>query len=1370
MACFLQYRRLSTAFFFLWGMAASMAQQSNPRVERLGAEQGIPMGQMNAVVQDSKGFIWVGGLPGLIRYDGYEVIHYVNDAKDNRSIGDNKVHSIAEALGGGGLWIGTQNGLNYFDRKTETFTRFLEENSEAGVVKKTIWSICEIEPGILWMIVNSEIEVFDSHNRVTKKLAVPDGSGWMQCMHKGQAGGSWIGTSTGLFKATSAGKNVQRITLAGIDSALLANLSIHSITENPAGTLWLGSNIGVIRYDTRKGNAVHIPPGEYNFGTESSFVVARNGMLWWGTKNGLFRFDPGKANWQLFQYSPNDPYSLSSNSIKSIHEDFSGNIWVSTLAGLNVLRPSTGVFNRLPTNYQYEMSKVQELRSFFEIAPGKVLLWEKTGLTVLDWKEGTRTPFPYKPVQNIDAWNTGVHCFFKDNKARIWMGTLGGVFVFDPSTKKFQHYLMDSDGIPGRNSDWIRDICQDRSGDIWIVTWSEGVKILDERSGSLVHLLKSNEEQLKSQSQARRVFQDRKGTMWVGTRGGLHRYDRDKKQFTRFYHDPNDPNSMGENTAFDIYEDEKGFLWVGTFGGGLNRFDPVTETFKRYTVKDGLPDNTVFSILPDSRGQLWLSTYAGLAAFDPEKETFTTLDYRDGLLNKQYDAYSYYKSPYSGEHIYEGKQGLDIFHPDSIRQDLTLPVIRFTDFQLFNRSVPIRKDGERNSRNEYFLDRAISETEKLVLPYRMKVMTFQFAALHFANPAKNQYAYQLEGFDKEWQYIGNRRTVTFTNLRPGKYTLRVKASNADGIWNEEGASMEIIISPPWWLTWWAFALYVLTVAGILYAFFQYRRRRWQMQAELAAQQREAERLKELDSFKNQLYANFTHEFRTPLTVILGLADEIPGHHQKQQTGLLHKAVEMVRRNSFRLLQIVNQILDLSKLEAGMLSVNMIQADTVALLQYLSNSYQSLADAKNITLTFEAEPAGVLMDMDEEKLATIYSNLLGNAVKFTGEGGRIFIRVSKQEGAGTPLLVLEVSDTGIGIPANKLPHIFERFYQVDAADNTRHGLRLEGGTGIGLTLTKELAEMLGGNIEVESEEGRGAIFRVQLPISNNAPLKPEGALFSMAHAATAPYNTAGSPAAESPLSPGEGLPTLLIVEDSPDIITYLRTCLEGQYRILTATNGLLGLEKAIEEVPDLIISDVMMPEMDGFELCETLKNDERTSHIPIILLTARVDAESRLKGLGRGADAYLGKPFNLAELRLQLANLNNLQLKLRARYQNLAPPQSTKDPALQMEDQFLIKARRAVHDHLDDSDFSVEGLCRIMMISRTQLHNKLKALTGRSATSFIRMLRLERARELLRSTDMNVSEIAYEAGFNDPNYFSRCYQYEFGKPPSEDRNI
>ncbi|MBX2927672.1 MAG: response regulator [Saprospiraceae bacterium] len=1360
MACYLPYRRLSTAFLFLWGMTASTAQQSNLRVERLGVEQGIPMGQVNVVMQDSKGFIWTGGLSGLTRYDGYEVIHYVNDAKDTGSIGDNKVQSISEALGGAGLWIVTQNGLNYFDRDSETFTRFLqEESSEVSSGRKSILSICEIQPGILWVIADDEIEVFDSHNRLSKKLALADESGWMQCLHKGPTDTIWIGTSRGLLKANSKSKNVEKVTLAGIDPA---DLSIHSITENPAGTLWLGSNNGIIRYDIRKGSAVHFSPGEYNFGTESSIVAARNGLLWWGTQSGLFRFDPGKGDWQRFQQNSNDAYSLSSSSIRSVHEDFSGNIWVSTIAGLNVLRPSTMVFKRFSSNYQYEMSSVMELRSFFEISPGKMLLWEKTGLTVFDWTEGTRTPFPYKPVQNIDAWNTGVYCFFKDNKDRIWMGTLAGVFVFDPVTKKFTHYHNGPDSPLVLSGNIIRDICQDRSGAIWIAIWSAGVNVLDEQAGTVSHFLNSRKEKATLQNNARRVFQDRKGAMWVGTRGGLHKYDRDKKQFTRFRHDPNDPNSMGENTAFDIYEDERGFLWVGTYGGGLNKFDPVAKTFKRYTVKDGLPDNTVFSILPDKRGQLWVSTYAGLAAFDPEKETFKTLDYRDGVLNKQYDAYSYYKSPYSGEHIYEGKQGIDIFHPDSIRPDMTPPVVRFSGFQLFNRSVPIRRDGRRNSRDEYYLDRSISETKKLVIPYRMKVMTFEFAALHFANPAKNQYAYRLEGFDKDWQHIGNRRSVTFTNLRPGQYTLRVKASNADGIWNEEGAAMEIVITPPWWLTWWAFGLYMLTTAALFYAYFQYRRRRWQIQSELAAQQREAQRLQELDKFKTQLYANFTHEFRTPLTVILGLADEIPAQHEKQETGRLHKAVEMVRRNSFRLLQIVNQILDLSKLEAGMLRVNMIQADAVALLRYLSDSYQSLADAKNITLTFEAAPAYLLMDIDEEKLTTIYSNLLSNAVKFTDEGGSISIKVSKQEGVGAPLLVMEVCDTGIGIPEEKLPHVFERFYQVNDSDNSRHGLRLEGGTGIGLTLSKELAELLGGTIEAESEEGRGACFRVQLPVSNKAPLQPEGALFSVA---PVPAGRAVVSAAEPPLSPDD-LPTLLIVEDSPDIITYLRTCLEEQYRILTATNGRRGLETAIEKVPDLIISDVMMPEMDGFQLCETLKNDERTSHIPIALLTARVDAESRLKGLGRGADAYLGKPFNLEELKLQLANLNSLQQKLRARYQNLAPPPPTEDPALQIEDEFVAKARQAVYDHLDDADFSVEHLMHMLGVSRTQLHNKLKALTGRSATGFIRFVRLQHARELLRTTQKTVAEVAYATGFNSPGYFTRRYQEEFGELPGK----
>jgi signal transduction histidine kinase/AraC-like DNA-binding protein/streptogramin lyase/ActR/RegA family two-component response regulator len=1004
---------------------------------------------------------------------------------------------------------------------------------------------------------------------------------------------------------------------------------------------------------------------------------------------------------------------------------------------------------------------VTRLRSFHEWAPGRLLLWEKTGLTIWDWGKDAKTPFPYLPADTA-AWNSGVYSFCEDRQGRLWMGTLAGVFVFDPADRSFRRYHRDSGDRLALSHNVIRDITQDHTGAIWIATWDGGVNLLDEKAGETRHFFNSTAEKAAYQNGARRVFVSRDGTLWAGTRGGLHRYDRAENQFKRYNHDPYDAESIGENTAFDIYEDEEGYLWIGTYGGGLNRFDPQTEKFRRYTIRDGLPDNNVFSIFPDGKGHLWLSTYVGIVKFDPKQEAFHTLDYRDGLLNKQYDAFSHYRSPHSGLLIYEGKQGIDIFHPDRIRTDSTLPVVRFTGFSLFNQPVPIRRGGKQDKAAGFQLEQAISETKALSLSYRAsRVMTFEFAGLHFANPEKNRYAYFLKGFDQQRQYIQGRRSATFTNLPPGRYTLWVYASNANGIWGETGASIALHIRPPWWLAWWAFVLYALAAAGIFYAFFHYQRRRWHLRAELAEQQREAQRLKELDVFKSQLYDNFTHEFRTPLTIILALAEEIPRHHQKEETGLLFRAVEMIRRNGHRLLQIVNQILDLSKLDAGMLPVHLAQGDVIALLRYLAESHESLADSKGISLSFEAGLASLIMDYDEEKLGHIFSNLLSNAVKFTDEGGRVALRVAAEQDAGQPKLLIEVHDTGIGIPPEQLPHIFERFYQVDPGSG-RHGLRREGGTGIGLALAKELTELLGGSIAAESTVGAGSCFRVRLPIANEAPLKQMGERLVPAHTPAVAIRTIAAPL------PAKGLPSLLIVEDSPDIITYLRSCLEDQYDIITAPNGRLGTAKAIEAVPDIIISDVMMPEMDGFELSETLKNDPRTSHIPIILLTARASAADRIAGLKRGADAYLPKPFSKEELMVRLEKLIELRAKLRERYAGLVPAGGGDEPALQMEDQFLAQARQAVLGRLGDASFSVPDFCRSLGVSRTQLHNKLTALTGRSATAFIRLLRLQHARTLLHDTQLNIAEIAYTVGFNDPSYFTQCFHQEFGKSPSEER--
>lgn len=931
------YRRCLIALL-LCGVVAGFAQPARLRVERLGVEQGIPLSHIVEVMQDSRGFVWIGGYAGLFRFDGNKTQHFTSEPGDSLSIGDNRVTTIVESADGRGLWIGTQHNLNYFDRKTETFKRYFEPNSGDPVTgRKYIMGLCELSSGLLVLLQARELGIFDPATGNYQMLEQRKRGALFLRLCKGRDGSIWVGAQNGLFKINFAANTLEPAPLEG----MAARLPVHAIVEGQADTLWLGSLNNIIHYDVRSGRAEpHLMSSDTN-AYFNALLLARDGTLWCGAANGLFRYGPERRNIEHFEHERKETYSLSNNGVNALFEDRSGIIWAGTAAGVNVIKPFTAFFNRIPNDYQFENDVPSRMRAFFEMAPGHLLLWEKEGLMVLDWEKGVQTPFPHKPVQEeqIKAWNTGVYCFFKDKQGRIWMGTHGGVFVFDPATENFSHYKRDApDPRHSLSSNIIRDINQDHTGAIWIATWGGGLNRLDEKTGGILRFLNDPVHEDTYENAGRRIFVDRRGTVWAGTRGGLQRYDPVKKAFKRYYRNPDDPKSIGENTAFDIYEDENGFLWIGTYGGGLNRFDTRKETFKRFTIKDGLPDNNVFSVLPDDKGHLWLSTYGGIVKFHLKTEKILrTLNYRDGLLNQQLDAFGHYKMPSTGELVFEGKQGLDIFHPDDVKPDTIRPIIRITDFQLFNKSVSICLSGKCKKREGYYLEQAISETEKLVLPYSQRgVMTFEFAALHFGNPGKNQYAYWLKGFDTDWQHIGNRNNVTFTKLRPGHYTLRVKASNADGAWNEEGASIEIIITPPWWLTWWAYCLYILAAAGTIYAFFRFQRRRWREQAELAEKEREAERLKELDAFRKQVYDNVTHELRTPLTVIIGLAEKLLAEGDGHGRDAAHCVsttptdMELIRRNGYRLLQIVNQILDLSKLEAGMLPVNMVQDDSARL--------------------------------------------------------------------------------------------------------------------------------------------------------------------------------------------------------------------------------------------------------------------------------------------------------------------------------------------------------------------------------------------------------------------------------------------------------
>ncbi|MBK7406885.1 MAG: response regulator [Saprospirales bacterium] len=716
----------------------------------------------------------------------------------------------------------------------------------------------------------------------------------------------------------------------------------------------------------------------------------------------------------------------------------------------------------------------------------------------------------------------------------------------------------------------------------------------------------------------------------------------------------------------------------------------------------------------------------------------------------------------AGELLFGGINGFNLFDPDSIQDQPLVPPIIITDFKLFNQSVPVRASAGDTLAYSSPLKQPASHTKEIKLSYWQDDFSFEFAALNYLSPEKNKYKYQLLGNDKNWiETDAARNFANYTNLKPGTYTFRVIGSNNDGVWNKTGASVCIVIAPPWWRTWWAYVVYLLSLGAIGFFLWRNETRRQRMKHDLELKQLQADQLKELDQTKTRLYTNITHEFRTPLTVILGMADQL----EKDPKNRLQEGLRLIRRNGSHLLALINQLLDLAKLQSNRMVVQLIQGDIVVYLKYIAESFNSMAAAKDLRISTYSDPESIVMDFDRDKIMKIASNLLSNAVKFTPPGGEIILRIrlEKEQGSDAETLVFDVSDTGIGIPPDQLPHIFERFYQADSS-NTRKGE----GTGIGLALVQELVKLFDGQISVESVQGKGSTFTVQLPIRHTAALETELHIQEMQPLEEAVSERVPLVEGGNQFSGNEDWPLMLIVEDNPDVRTFLVGCLDQQYRIVTAENGQIGINKALELVPDIIISDVMMPEKDGFEVCDILKKDTRTSHIPIVMLTARTTVEDRITGLERGADAYMAKPFHQGELIVQLQNLLDSRRRLQERYRNLDSPAEQATPDEKVEDAFLLELRGIIESQMADAGFSIEYLCRKMAMSRMQLHRKIKALTDQSTSLYIRSIRLQRARHLFTTTELNVSEVAYEVGFDDPKYFSRVFSEEFGVAPSDFR--
>lgn len=1313
--------------------------QDQGKTSLLSVNDGLSQGLIFDVHQSRDGFLWIATKDGLNRYDGYRFEVFANDSFDPFSIVSNEVWKIFEDSRGR-LWVVCREGLDLFLPITG---RFLHILPDMPGMNGDMVSFVEMPDGTIWLTVTGkcwkiEIPPGQLEKAIQANNAFPDlpitevqiPNGLCSTIFLTEKGSLLLGSTQGLFRILPENNTLQPLALSGRPVRVFGqdrqgNVWIDAIAPDLTG-LYLKEDCGGLWLWSEEKETLRsipcLPYGRHKFGPD--------GSLWtWPSMGKTFsKWQPATfINGGVPEMKLTCDHEVTQNQafyIRTVDFDRSGIVWLGT-SGFGLLKMSAA-----PLKFSSHLERTTQ-RLITEDPQGRIfaLGFRHTAYTSPRFDHAVPNPWA-TPFDPVDDRSTTVF----DEQGNAWINSSrDSLFRIDANTRSLRY-----------------------------LPW-KGLGLIRSRNGKLLTVQEDGLLQFDPVTEQRRLipfdlppaspltfhyshflYEDPTGTVWIFAFKGLIEAapKGDTYQYRYYKTDPANRGTLSEDYVLSVAADplEPGrYLWIGTKGGGLNRLDRQTGAFQHYKKKEGLPDNVVYGILPDDQGHLWLSTNRGLCRFHVRQETTRNFTAADGLQSNEFNQSSYLRTR-DGYLIFGGVNGLTVFHPDSLQ---------------FNKSKPTTTITRVWINNE-IADNSFTKSP-LTLSYHQNLVTIEMAALEFSNPAQNQYRYQLrrQSFwgsppETNWVDLGTDNRVQFANLRPGHYAFRALGSNNDGVWGEQPALLQFTIQPPWWAAWWAYVLYALAVGGLVLLAYRYQlRQRLQLQ--------EARRLKELDDFKNRFFTNITHEFRTPLTVILGVANQL-----QRESSASGKPIALIRRSGENLLRLINQLLDLAKLESRTLKINYVQGDVVAYLQYITESLHSLANARNLLLSLERQPDSyqgpIVMDYDPERLQQVVYNLLSNAIKFTPSGGRVKLLVQVKALQGAKLLELRVIDTGIGIAPEDLPLIFDRFSQASNLEKAKAG-----GTGIGLALTKELVKAMGGDIKVESEVGRGTTFTLHLPVSNRAEMvepdnllkaAPESDLLTAAHRP----------------DPSSAKPSVLLVEDNPDVVEYLASCLQGTYALEFAYNGRAGIEIALEKVPSLIISDVMMPEKDGFELCETLKQDERTSHIPIVLLTAKAGVEHRISGLRRGADAYLAKPFHEQELLATLENLLTLRQKLQEKYRGLA---FAKDESLlsihqesDPEHAFLQKARAIVLEHLSDSSFSVKVFCQSMTMSQPQLHRKLTALTGKNATQFIRSIRLAKANELLLATEKSVSEVAYEVGFSDPKYFSRVFSDEFGVPPSK----
>jgi len=1374
-------------------LLSGLANQAQDLTFRnITSEDGISQSEVYCFLQDSKGYMWIGSLDGLNRYDGYTIETFKMSEEEPNGLIHNTIYSLAEDKFGR-IWIGTAEGLNLYDPISQQM--FAIPNFFSGKIisigalladNRNLWigtsnglfrmslPMKQVNEGRLKNLSDKIKHVDIEINGLPSIYSTIGG------ILKSSDGKIWLGTWEGLCCFDYNPEREETYLFYDLPDELNKIETINCLVEDRNINIWIGTqSLGIYRYNTSSGKvSVFSKKNVPQFIPENikTMISDNEGNLMIGSlDDGIVRIQAGHLldeipEMQLIKQNDFQPGSLNSNMIRSLYVSKDGIVWIGTIgSGINISSPAENSFSiyRIPP----EASSGERNNFIRAIYPeNEDIVWlglHNKGLYKYDAK--LERFFQMRP-----DWFFTVFHILPIDKTHLWLATSDGPVMVKKNDTSIDilHTVnfTEKKDIPAYQASFSTEKCSET---VFYASSMSGIARIElKRDYEIETSFYTEDSNPSIPIENVRVlkYDSASNVLWAGSEGyGLNQIFLDENYYPvsihTYKHIEGDISSLSSDYVRSLYLDSNRTLWIGTYEGlneAIGAIDNSSYTFRRLKSDDGLPNNMVQSIQEDSHGNLWLGTNGGLSKYRIEENSFFNYKISDGLQSNEFSEHSSFYAK-DGRMYFGGINGFNIFDPQQISSSPKFPAVNITGFYLRNQRV--KAVNEVN--NRILLERSIDYSDSIILRPGENDLRFDFSAMNYSNPLKIIYKYKLEGYNQDWiETDALERYANYTNLPSGKYQFKVKASNSKDLWNENSTTLFIQIQTPYALRWWAFSIYILIfVLGILY-FTNYSIIKITTKRRLVLDNEHNQRMHELDTMRTRFFVNISHDLRTPLTLITSPIDTINKNFKLSPE--LENHIDLISRSAKRLRYLIEQILDIRKVEKGKLNPKYSFVDIINFIRTESEYFDPLLRSKGINLNIESSTPVIEAWIDKDMMGKVIFNLLSNAIKNTRKE-EIIIKVTsilKNNNKNLPeslkqedVIKIEFIDRGIGMSKEKQSKIFERFYQ----DSSNPG----SGYGIGLSHSKDLIDAQNGIIDIDSEEGKGTTFTIYLPVLSHLEKEKFKESFRKSDFEKTEALIVEESTAKNESDDFAENKCILIVEDNPDLSSYLVSSLKSRYKVLAASDGEEGIKTTLQKSPDLIVSDIVMPNMDGYELCQKVKTTEEISHIPVILLTARADDHSKYKGLDTGADEYITKPFDIEYLLLRIKNILNSREHLRNIFQkNLTLEPSAISITSSADEKFLVKLMEKIEAGIPESEYSVDTLEKEMSISHTHFYRKVKSLTGFSGKELLQNMRLKRAVDLLLQNKLRVSEIAYMTGFNDPRYFSKCFKKKYGMTPSE----